>query len=122
MPKHIEDDCKGQGQSGWAAVSDIEERAKAAYKAHPEFFDSDAHNQKVTIARALVTDYAKFFDKMFVTDKQSKGQPFTLVKLNKVEFKTGMRVQLNTALELAGYTEGEFGYRQASQSFFVKVK
>ncbi len=122
MPKHIEDDCNGQGQSGWFAVSDIEARAKAAYKLHGDFFDSVDHNNKVQVATELVLDYAKFHDKLFVTEKQSKGEPLTLVKLNKVEFKPGMRVQLNTALEAAGFIEGEFGYRQASQSYFVKVK
>jgi hypothetical protein len=122
MTKHIEDDNAGQGQASWFAICDIEARAKAAYAAHEDFFNSEPHNARCYTAKRILKDHARIYEQAFVTEKQSKGQPYTLVKLNKVEFRPGMRVKMFAALEAAGFIEGEFGYRPASQSTYVKVK
>ena len=120
MKTHIEDD--NTGQSRWFAVQDIEERADAAYKKHSEFFDSDAHIDRCASARALVKLHAKRYSDLYVTERDERDGPCTEIKLNKVEFRPGMRVKLNDVLEAAGLKKSEYGYRTSSESYFVKVK
>ena len=120
MLDHIEDD--NTGQSGWFAVNDIERRAKLAYKKHSQFYESDAHNDRCASAKALVKLHAKLYSDLYVTERDERDGPCTEIKLNKVEFNAGMRVKLEAVLLAAGFNKDEFGYRPASESFFVKVK
>jgi hypothetical protein len=120
MKTHIEDD--NTGQSGWFAVNDIDRRAKLAYKKHSEFFDSDAHTDRCASAKALVKLHAKFYSDLYVTERDERDGPCTEIKLNRVEFRPGMRVKLDDILESAGFKKSEFGYRVSSESYFVKVK
>jgi len=122
MTKKNEDEDKGQGQSGWFAVNDIERRAKLAYKKHSQFYESDAHNDRCASAKALVKLHAKLYSDLYDTERDERTGPCTEIKLNKVEFRPGMRVKLEAVLGAAGFDKSDFGYRQASESFFVKVR
>lgn len=119
--EHINDDEHGMGQNPYWARKDIEARADAAYKAHQVFFDSVAHGARVELATKLAREGARFYNDLFITERQKKGRPYTEVKLNKVEFDRGQRVKLNETLLAFGFLEGEFEYRPASQSYRIFV-
>jgi hypothetical protein len=119
---NIDDDKSILSTRKWFAVQDIEERANAAYIKHSQFFDSDAHIDRCASARALVKLHAKRYSALYVTERDERDGPCTEIKLNRVEFRTGMRVKLDDVLEAAGFKKSEFGYRVSSESYFVKVK
>lgn len=122
MSDYEKDDKKGMGQAAWAAKADIEARAERAVAVHHQFFDSAEHQSRVELAVQLAKGAAKLYNAVYETARDSKAGPFTEVKLHRVEFARGARDQLVETLKQFGFKDGEFEYRQQSQSFRIFVK
>lgn len=122
MSKYEKDDKKGMGQAAWVAKADIEARAEKAVAAHAQFFDSVEHQSRVELAVQLAKGAAKLYNAIYETARDSRKGPFTEVKLHRVEFARGARDNLVETLKQFGFNDGDFEYRQQSQSFRIFVR
>jgi len=67
--------------AGWA-VRDVEQRNRAALRAHEQFFLNHEHQDKIQAVLRIVKGFFTVRKDVFVNHRVGQGKPFTVVKVS----------------------------------------
>lgn len=103
--------------------ADLRENQAQALDAHADFFESDAHQQKVAQVQQIVDTFFQVRKGVYVNHRANRGAPFTVVKVDNPQFprmsQKQMDAQYREPLKALGV---EIVFSKASNSYLFRVR
>lgn len=113
-----------ESEDGVHAYIDSRLRSRDAIDAKPEFFLDKNHLAKVYEVSAIMKNFFKVHNGMYISQRLNRGKPFTAVKMNNPIFPNGMSTAEKTRLfykplEMLGV---EVVFAAGTNSWICRVK
>lgn len=109
-------------QSRGRVFADLDENQAQALAAHADFFESDAHQQKIDQVRDIVEKFFPVCKNVYVNHRANRGKPFTVVKVEKPQFPRMKQSEIDACyrepLKVLGV---EIVFSKVSNSYLYRI-
>lgn len=109
-------------QSRGRVFADLDVNQAQALQEHADFFESDAHQQKIDQVREIVENFFKVCKNIYVNHRANRGKPFTVVKVEKPQFPRMKQSEIDLLYREPLKALGvEIVFSKASNSYLFRI-
>jgi hypothetical protein len=109
-------------QSRGRVFADLNENQAQALTQHADFFESDAHQQKIDQVRDIVENFFTVCKSIYVNHRANRGKPFTVVKVEKPQFPRMKQHEIDVCYREPLKALGvEIVFSKASNSYLFRI-
>lgn len=109
-------------QSRGRVFADLDVNQAQALQEHADFFESDAHQQKIDQVREIVENFFTVCKNIYVNHRANRGKPFTVVKVEKPQFPRMKQSEIDLLYREPLKALGvEIVFSKASNSYLFRI-